>query len=522
MTRTSTIDLLAPSREMREDSPAALLERMPNRRAKRDARKAIKRAYGIDTRPIRLDKAASALTLADFAARGPHPELERVSVGRSGVEIREATTPRGHLDERDVPLSYLAWLTQQENRERMGLTDGQLDAIQRGDAALIEHDGKIRFVPRIGGGGLGSGAVYARNLPAPGSYTIDPVLFAAKTSKNRKPYPNVAHPGFGGGWVQKVDAVGIVSRLWIIFEGTYTSAATQATLTTGWAWQLLRQLTVSANGINNLIACDGLDLRALTRVRNKDYFVDRESAFTNPLATAAAFQRLIYEVPLAYDDSLIGGVFAQTEETFLNLTAAIAPSADMMSANPGAYSASNWKVVVEFFSIPTVDAQNGRMLVIPDITQLHGIVSRDDPYAAAGDVVSPLTRTGGILLRVLQRIDNAKPNFGSVDFGGAVAGGNVTSHRFRYGGNVVPLDVPGTLQKFLNEQDYGDQLMPSIDAPAALTPAVYACDDFVIASPLRDTVHMAGITEAQFINTIITAANAGAQVHTVQEAMVAG
>lgn len=523
MTPTRGIDLLAPEREMRENSATALLERMPNRHDRRAARKAIKRAHGIDTRPIRLDKAASAITLSDFKARGAHPELERVSVGRSGVQIREATVPLGHLDERDVPLSYLAWLTQQENRDRMGLTDGQLDAIQRGDAALIEHEGKIRFVPRIAGGGLGSGAVYARNLPAPGSYTIDPVLFAAKTSKNRKPYPNVVHPGFGGGWVQKIDAVGIVSRCWIVFEGTYTSAATQATLTTGWAWQLLRQLTVSANGINNLIACDGLDLRALTRARNKDYFVDRESVFTNPLATVAALQRLIYEVPLAYDDSLIGGVFAQTEETFLNITAATAPAADMMSANPGAYTAANWKVIVEFFSIPTVDAQNGRMLVIPDITQLHGIVSRDDAYAAAGDVISPLTRTGGILLRILQRIDNAKPNFGSVDFGSAtLAGGNVTSHRFRYGGNVVPLEVPGYLQKFLNEQDYGDQLIPSIDAPAGLTPAVYAADDFVVASPLRDTIHMAGITEAQVINTIVTAANAGAQVHTVQEAMVAG
>jgi hypothetical protein len=264
----------------------------------------------------------------------------------------------------------------------------------------------------------------------------------------------------------------------------------------------------------------------MTRIRNKDYFVDRESNFTNPTATAAAFQRYIWEVPLAYDDSLIGSVFAQTEETFLNLTVATAALTDLFSANPGAYSAANWRIVTEFYSIPTVDSQNGRMIVLPDITQLHGMVSRDDAFAAAGDVVSPLTRTGGILLRILQRIDNGAilANFGSTDFGGAVAGGNVTSHRFRYGGNVVPLEVPGFLEKFINECDYGDQLIPTIDVPSGLTPPVYAVDDFVVNSPLRDTIHMAGITEAQMINTIAATvtANAGAKIHTVQEAMVAG
>src|SRR5439155_22602282 len=117
-----------------------------------------------------------------------------------------------------------------------------------------------------------------------------------------------------------------------------------------------------------------------------------------PTATTPTFLRLIWEIPLAYDDSLIGAVFAQTEETFLNLVVATAPGTDEMSANPGTYgAAARWLVVTEYFSIPTVDAQNGRALVLPDITQLHGIVSRDDAFTAAGDVVSPLTRTGGIL-----------------------------------------------------------------------------------------------------------------------------
>ncbi|HEY2936751.1 MAG TPA: hypothetical protein VGJ25_09125 [Gaiellaceae bacterium] len=510
-----SVDLLSPSREMRESSSTALLERMPSRRERRAAKRAILRAHGFDTRPTRLAPAAERLNLRDFARRGVQLDAEAIlaKARPSGLIIRE----------RSVPEHHLAWLCQQENRLRAGISDRELDAIQRGDAGLIVHEGRIRVIPRTGGGGPGSGAIYARNLPAPGSYVIDPVQFAAKTSKNRKTNPAITDPGVGRSFPFKADAVGILARMWLVFEGTYTSAATQATLTTGFPWQYARTITVSANGINNLIQADGLDLRALTRVRNKDYFVDRESAFTNPAATAAAFQRYIWELPLAYDESLIGAVFAQTEETFLNLQVAIAPAADLFSANAGTYSAGTWTVVTEYFSIPTVDAQNGRLLLLPDITQLHGLVSRDDAFSAAGNVVSPLTRTGGILLRVLQRIDNAAPNFGQMAFGGGATNGTITSHRFRYGGNVVPLDVPGYLQRFINELDYGDAIIPTLDVPAG-TPAAYAIDDFVISSPLRDSIHMAGITEAQMINTVAagTTVNTGAQVHTVQEAMVAG
>jgi hypothetical protein len=46
---------------------------------------------------------------------------------------------------------------------------------------------------------------------------------------------------------------------------------------------------------------------------------------------------------------------------------------------------------------------------------------------------------------------------------------------------------------------------------------------FVGASPMRDAIHMLGITEAQMVNSVNSGVtiNAGAKVHTVQEAMVA-
>jgi len=281
---------------------------------------------------------------------------------------------------------------------------------------------------------------------------------------------------------------------------------------------MLRRLRLSANGINNLFACDGLDLRAFMRIR-RSFWQDRTSTFAIPGASSNGAIRLIWEVPIAYDESLVGAVFAQTEETYLNIEVDTPPNSDLFSANASTFSAATWRVLVEYFSIPIVDSKAGRKLVLPDITQLHGVVSRDDSLTAAGDHVAPLVRTGGILLRTLQRGDNAAPNFGNLD-----VEADVDSHFFRYGGNVVPINyTPADLIMWQNQLDYGDQILPTADVVSGGTPPEYMVDDFVKASAVRDAVHMLGITEAQMVNTVRSGAtiNAGATVHTAQEAMVA-
>lgn len=452
---------------------------------------------------------------AGAAGYGDDPALRAWPGSRSGLVIAAPTVDRREL----------ARIASGHYRK---LSDREIDAIRAGRARLITlPDGRYKVIPVPAGGALGQGAVYARNLPAPGTFDINPVLFAAKTSRNQKISPQISHPGYASSFAFRADAVGIISRFWLLFEATYTSTATPATVVQGhYPWNLARSVVVSANGINNLFACQGTDLRALMRVRNAKSLQDRESSFAIPGASAAGLIRLVWEIPLAYDDSLVGAVFAQTEETQLSLTVTTATQAELYSANVGTFSAANWRVVTEFFSIPTADTQAGRVLVLPDISQLHGVVTRDDGFTAAGDVVSPLTRTGGILLRTLQRIDNTTP--GSMDPGASTGSGspntNVTSHRFRYGGNVVPTDVPAWVKRFVNETDYGDAVLPSADVVSGATPPNYMVDDHVIDSPLRDVIHLTGITEAQLINTVgagVTV-NSGAQVHTVQEAMVAG
>lgn len=428
----------------------------------------------------------------------------------SGFEIREPVAPPELIAE--------------GLRQRHLFSDREWDMVQQGRAQLVERPDapegqRLRVVPLVGGGSLGQGAIYQRNLPAPGSYVVDPVRFAALTSKNRKVSVGQAHPGYGAGVTFRFDAVGVIGRAILIFEGTGTSPATAPVATRQWPWNFAKSWTLSANGINNLFACQGADLRVLGRVRNPRMLFDRESSFAIPANTASGTIRLIYELPLAFDDSLIGAVFAQTEETSLALTLTMAAQADLftIAGNALTFTNATWRLITEFFSIPTVDDQDGRRLVIPDITQLHGVVSRDDPLTAVGDVYSPLTRTGGILLRTLQRVDN-------LDAGSLDPTASITSHRFRYGGNVVPLEVPGSVARWQNEVDYGDAILPTSDAVSGGTAPAYMVDDFVVDSPVRDVIHMQGITEAQLINTIAagTVVNAGAMVHTVQESMVAG
>jgi hypothetical protein len=424
------------------------------------------------------------------------------------------------VNEQQAPPELLA----EGLRQRHRFSDREWDAVMAGEALLVERPDalegqRLRVVPLVAGGALGSGAVYQRNLPAPGSYVVDPVRFAGLTSKNRKVSVGQAFPGYGAGVNFRFDAVGIIGRAILMFEGTGTSPATAPIATRQWPWNFAKSLTVSANGINNLFACEGADLRALCRVRNYNMLFDRESAFAIPTATNAATVRLFYEIPIAYDDSLIGAVFAQTEETAISVTLTQAVAADLFTVAGNALTWTNatWRLITEFFSIPTVDDKDGRRLVIPDITQLHGVVSRDDALSATGDHFAPLTRTGGILLRGLQRIDN-------VDAGNLDPTASITSHRFRYGGNVVPLELPGSAARWQNEVDYGDAILPTSDAVSGGSPPAYLVDDFVVDSPIRDAIHMQGITEAQMINTIAggTVINAGAKVHTVQESMVAG
>ena len=396
-------------------------------------------------------------------------------------------------------------------------TNDELELLATGRSRIHRTpDDRRVLIPVAGGGAVGTGAVYARNLPSAQGFVVDPVAFAMQTQKNMKPYPGMTWPGYGGRVEQRIDKVGVIGRLLITFIGTLTPAAMTATPTRAWPWNLVRRVKVSANGISNLFDVEGLDMRALARVRRK-FFNDRESLFGVGTGGGAAQNiYLVWEVPIAFDESLMGAVFAQTEDTELVVTLeAASAAADLFSANAPTLAGS-FSITSEFFSIPQVSARDGVKLLLPDVRQLHGMVSKNDILAGTGDHRVPLMRTGGVLLRAFQRIDNTTP--GSDDPSTVV-----TSHRFRYGSNVVPFDSTGRVRQWEAQTDYGDRILPAADVVSGTAP-FYMVDDFVEAGPLRDVVHLLGVSEPELLNTIATGTtiNAGAVVHTVQEHMVAG
>lgn len=395
----------------------------------------------------------------------------------------------------------------------------ELELLATGRAYVHRKDGRDLLVPIMGGGAVGAGAVLLRNLPAPGTWVLDPVKFAALTSRNRKPYPTEAWPGYASKVSFRIDKVGVVGRIFVEFDGSITAAAIAPTATANYPWGIISRLKVTANGISNLYYCDGWDLRALERVR-RGFFFDRESTFALPAASATVDWYLAWEVPLAFDtESLIGAIFAQTEENELTIEIATPASADLWSANAPTTVSGNFRIVVEYFSLPTEETSDGRKVIIPDIRQLHGFVAKDEAITGTGEHTAKLMRTGGILTRVFQRADNAFPAAGALDVATYVSG-----HKFRYGGNVIPLEVPGRLLRHLNEVDIGDRLIPAADVPSGATAPRYLVDDLVKANAVRDVIHLLGVTEPELLNQIDSGAtiNAGAGMHTVQEHMVAG
>jgi hypothetical protein len=395
----------------------------------------------------------------------------------------------------------------------------QLALLATGRAFLVRKSGRRLLIPAAAGGAVGSGAVYAKNLPKPGTYVLDPVRFAVETTRNRKWYPAKAWPGFGEKVSFPIDKTGVVSRLFVTYEGLMTGdGAVAPTVEGAFPWNLAKRFQVTANGLSNLVYAQGIDMRILERIR-RGFFFDRESIFTLPAAATATPIRLAWEIPLAFDESLVGAVYAQTEDTDMELEIQAPAASELFTAHAPVMTGS-FKVGVEFFSLPLDDSKEGRKVIIPDIRQLHGVIGKDDAITGTGEHTVNLMRTGGILVRAFQRFDNAYPDAGNLD-----PGTLINSHKFRYGSNVIPTDEPGRAIRKENERLYGDKMLPAADVDASITAGVNVLvDDFVAANSVRDVVHLLGTTQPQLLNEIDGTALiiAGAKVHTVQEHMVAG
>lgn len=361
-----------------------------------------------------------------------------------------------------------------------------------------------------------SAAPFVRNLPQPGQYVSDPALFARLTERNSLDAQPITWPGFQSFADYKVANVGILAQLELIFDGTITTAtAPNITPTAFYPWGLINRLTLSANGQNNLIDCDGLDLRA-RELRVSRNPADQLNAF--PAAGGAPFNsagsatlRIAYNIPIAHDmTTLLGSLFMQTDDNYVNIRISTAASTDLFTISAGTLTlAGSFYPVLTFFSIPTAPgAQGGSVVVLPDLTMLHSMVTIAQPISANGDSVTKLQRSVGNLLCLYTRVDNAAT---AVDPVGAPA--TVTAHQLRYGGNIVPIrHVRGSLG-LANQREYNGLVAPT-------TGKRYALLDFEAENPMRDVIVPKGVQDLEWVLTFAGVTwNGGATVRTVQEVM---
>lgn len=358
---------------------------------------------------------------------------------------------------------------------------------------------------------VGTGAIQSANVPSE-PFVINPDEFNQMTVKNEHTFETRAAVDFAESWERQIPRTGIIGRLVVTLEGELTVSSAAATSSAIWPYGFLRSLNLSANGINNLFSCNGLDLAALRFARNPAYEDatdvfpgtvgggDTISVATHPIA-------LSWEIPVAMDDvSLVGALYAQSGATTLSLTRELSTAAELFSANPGNCAFTGTvKTSVTRFSVPR-SAAEGQPLVIPDLTRMHGFNAVQLPVSSTGDVRLDVIRSAGSLARLFVSGYSAA-NTPIVATPGATG---IDTIALTYGNAQTPYNYdPAWLLLSRNNDYYGAPL-----------PYDRLAFDFVRENAVRDMWLLQGVTDMAAVvglNSGLTLTNATARL--VQETL---
>ncbi len=384
----------------------------------------------------------------------------------------------------------------------------------------------------LAGGAQGlNPAVFMNNVPAPGTYVINQEGFNLLTERNDVPSPNVEWPGLGGRIDQRVQNVGVLSNIRLIAELSIVVSGTGAvTSLYRFPYDLFKNVYLNANGGTALIRCNGNDLRARRQrlFRNPAEiiatapgmdttatitaaapYVPRGKMFPGVIANGTYNITFVVDLPIVHDpSSLTGALFAQSDQNYLNYVIETAQQADLFTVAAGGAVAITGNVRAEstFFSIPTQNANNGRVVVLPNaVNWLHEFIATDNPFANKGEVITPLVRSNGQLLALYQYVDNGGAAF--------FAPLSLEYVKWAYAGNQVPRNyLPWHLVEE-NQRDYNGPIRPGPE---------YLVLDFEKENWQRDGVYPRGLSELETIVGIPSTPNANAHVHTVLETLTSG
>lgn len=371
-----------------------------------------------------------------------------------------------------------------------------------------------RAYPLIAGGATGQGGVqFLSNLP-PDRFQMDPNLFAQSTERQDIPLPSQPFNGFGSSNSVRLQSVGVVALVRLVFVGTLTVSGTGAvTSLPGWPYSLFRRVAFSANG-SSLIAARGDTLRAR---RNRVFRNPTETLFTSMpttglpgvIANGTYPIQFIVDVPVSHDMfSGTGWVLAQNPSTSLSVDIAMANQADLFSIVTGGAVALTGTVYPEMttFAIGTAMQGNSPVTVIPDLTVYHGLLDNDVPFTASGVVQAPLIRTAGQLVNYALNVRNGPA--------AEIAPAALTELQFKYGGNRQPRVYNPVAQLIETNQ-------AAYHGPINVGGLTYTYLDFESENPVRDLFLPEALVElaAQITIPNSITVNNGASIHYVEETL---
>lgn len=309
---------------------------------------------------------------------------------------------------------------------------------------------------------------------------VDSTAFAQFTKRQRFPMKTSgAIAGLGTSDQIQLKKTGVVSALEVRIAGHVDVVVTGAvTPTWQWPYNLVKAFKVSINGQSTLIDAPGLALKVAEFAGDSDLndrgvsrhigsstadsqgtlSLSHEDWGTNAanylspaveVGGAAAYTvDLTWLIPLAANQvNLIGSIFGQSQATNINVEVVYSSESELFTIAAGGsvdLSALKLDVTGIAYSIPVV---NGKMIV-PDLSQLHGLNTTMEPVTASGEKEYPLpgTGTGRKLLRMWWNLYSSGAPL-------AMTEANYSTCGYKYGGNVAPEAYPnGSKLRALNER----------------------------------------------------------------------
>lgn len=383
-----------------------------------------------------------------------------------------------------------------------------------------------RKYPRIAGGmPTGTGAINERNLPN-AAYEVNPALFMAYTQRQTFNPANLLAAAPANYVTKTLLQVGIVARIRLLIQGAVviSSAASNSAITPTFKWPYgyLSSVALTGNQQNNFISCSGFDLhqRKVTQLRA---FVDGYTVagigvagLSGTAANGTYPFLIVLDIPVAMDmTTLVGALYAQSEATNLTVTLSTEAIANLFTATNGAVvtitntagtAATVPTVQMEetIFSIP-YHPQKSNVLVIPDLTVLHGLIANNNAIASQSSVTTELYRSNANLERLFFYTDDANV-IGTTT-------GYYSGMQLLYGAAEQPYGW--TPPDFKRIEDNANNRVVMSDGSYVL--------DLTADNPARDQVILEGVTNLRLITNYLAGkpVNAAAKVHWVQETLFA-